>query len=149
MQVLTKASNEQVRALEHVRPDQITSELIEQHHVDFLGCLPVEAWFRLVTPDLSPAAAAILFRHNLRADAAGKPVLEALVAGNWFAKSECGQLLVQQLAAVPEHKLAGILDTISELDRSLAQHTLPQILTCAQRLVTSLQSAVFRGRSAW
>ena len=72
-------------------------------------------------------------------------MLEALVVGNWFAKSECDQLLVQQLAALPENRLAGILDTIAELDRSLAQHSLPHILKCAQRLDDRSAICCFQG----
>ena len=40
VQVLTKANTEQVQALERGASDKITRRLIEQYHVDFLGCLP-------------------------------------------------------------------------------------------------------------
>jgi hypothetical protein len=132
--VLTKASAQQVQALEAAAPDKIVSELIEQCHTDFLTMLSAWTWPQLVTVELTPAALAILCGHSLNYAVGGKLVLAALAVGNWFSDPTCDRLLTQRLAALEENRLAGILDAIAELDRSLAQSSLPHILKCAQQL---------------
>jgi hypothetical protein len=132
--VLTNASAEQVQALEAAAPDKIVSELIEQYHTEFLAMLSAWTWPQLVTVDLTPAALAILWGHSLNYAVGGKLVLAALAVGNWFSNPTCDKLLAQQLAALPENRLAGVLDAIALLDHSLSHHSLPHILKCAQQL---------------
>jgi hypothetical protein len=132
--VLTKASAEQVQTLEAVTSGKIVSKLVEYYKTEVLAMVSAWAWPQLVTADLSPTAMAILCGHSLNYDAGGKLVLAALTAGNFFVAPGYDQLLAQQLAALPVNGLAGVLDAIAALDRSLPHHSLPHILKCVQLL---------------
>ena len=60
--------------------------------------------------------------------------MAALAVENCLSDPACDKLLAQQLAALPEDRLAGVLDAIAVLDRSLHHHALPHILKCVQQL---------------
>jgi hypothetical protein len=132
--LMAQSGTEQVRTLQAARPNQIITELIEQFPNDFLPLVPAWIWPQLVCADITPAARAILFSHSLHSNACGKLVLAALAVGNWFVDPTCDQLLARQLAALPEDRLADVLDAIAVLDCSLFRPSLPHILKCVQRL---------------